>query len=95
MDELFVDIDSDVADFSEEINFRLQSTGIEPDDTWMENQFNDPLFILNAKPYEKMWYNLQNQSFLQKIVGRTKCNLQATKKWLEMWEIPIDKVERL
>jgi hypothetical protein len=99
-DRLIIDIDNDLADFYAEINYRLKFIARADQDTrdnlsiedWIIKQKLDPLFILNAIPKVAMWYFINKECDYRKVIGFTNCDLDATKKWAETWEIPFDKI---
>jgi glutathione S-transferase len=94
-----IDIDNDLADFSEEVEFRLltiNNSMVLKDshaiNEWIEDQFDDPLLLLNAKPIKEKWYEVNQQSCFQETVGLTSFDVRVAKKWADSWELCFDKI---
>lgn len=93
MNKIFIDIDKSLIDFTDEISLRLKRDNASlTDEEWLACQFHDPLFILNCKPYDKMWFYVNSLSMKASIYCVTSCDLDATRRWADAWEIAIDEV---
>lgn len=63
---------------------------------WLDNQFADPTFWLNAKCYEDAW-NMVNKWFMTSndvfiATCRDESTLEVTERWLDEWEINYNKL---
>jgi uncharacterized HAD superfamily protein len=71
------------------------SSDITPE--WIEKQFNDPTFLLNAKAIEDAWYWINHVAESERVVFITHrsndpITQSATNKWFYNWDIPCDRI---
>ncbi len=62
---------------------------------WVQAQFKDPTFWLNAKPYEDVWYWLNHHSSEHEIIAvshRPADMLSYSYRWFYDWDMPVDKI---
>lgn len=93
-----VSLDS-IADLSKEVSFRLQSSGISADEVshkWLRQQYEDPVFFLNAIAYEDAFYAINKWFYaghdIEIISYRSKKHLDITERWLSEWGIMYNNI---
>lgn len=106
-----VDLDGVTADIGPELLYRLSLEGIDVSagfrqfkieeqfnvrKGWIGEQFADPTFFLNAKPFEDAW-TMINKWFSKGhdiffITCRWESNRPETERWLDEWDLPYNEL---
>jgi len=63
---------------------------------WIDEQFHDPTYFLNAQPFEDAWYAITRWFSIGHdiilITRRHNNAVEATERWFDEWAIPYNKL---